>query len=88
MSDHSNLTIFRKVFTKADFAVATSAYMERFVRSMGFGGPLRVIPNGVDSEHFSKNYPREELDALKKKLGLSVESEKVDDRGRVYRLAE
>ena len=26
--------------------------------------------------------------ALKKKLGLKVESEKVDDRGRVYRLAE
>ena len=25
--------------------------------------------------------------ALKKKLGLSVESEKVDDRGRVYRTA-
>ncbi len=26
--------------------------------------------------------------ALKKKLGLNVESEKADDRGRVYRLAE
>jgi len=26
--------------------------------------------------------------ALKKKLGLNVQSEKVDDRGRVYRLAE
>ena len=26
--------------------------------------------------------------ALKKKLGLKVESEKVDNRGRVYRLAE
>jgi len=26
--------------------------------------------------------------ALKKKLGLNVQSEKVDDRGRVYRIAE
>ncbi len=26
--------------------------------------------------------------ALKKKLGLNVESEKIDDRGRVYRLTE
>ena len=26
--------------------------------------------------------------ALKKKLGLKVESEKVDERGRVYRIAE
>ncbi len=26
--------------------------------------------------------------AVKKKLGLNVESEKVDDRGRVYRIAE
>ena len=26
--------------------------------------------------------------ALKKKLGLKVESDKVDDRGRVYRIAE
>ncbi len=26
--------------------------------------------------------------ALKKKLGLQIESEKVDDRGRVYRLTD
>ena len=26
--------------------------------------------------------------ALKKKLGLTIESEKIDDRGRVYRIAE
>lgn len=61
--------LFKRVFTKADFAITTSSYLERFVRSMGYRGPLVVVPNGVDSAHFSQQYAPEELDVLKKKLG-------------------
>ncbi|MEK7515503.1 MAG: glycosyltransferase family 4 protein [Patescibacteria group bacterium] len=61
--------LFRRVFTKADFAVATSSYLERFVRSMGYRGSLAIIPNGVDAEHFSREYPQEELNLLKRALG-------------------
>jgi len=60
--------LFRRVFTKADFAITTSSYLERFVRSMGYQGPLAVVPNGVNSVHFSQHYASDELDALKKKL--------------------
>jgi glycosyltransferase involved in cell wall biosynthesis len=61
--------LFTRVFTKADFAITTSSYLERFVRSMGYKGPLAVVPNGVDSAHFSHQYAPDELDALKNKLG-------------------
>lgn len=61
--------LFKRVFTKADFAIVTSTYLERFVHSMGYQGPLAVVPNGVNAAHFSQTYPPAELDALKQKLG-------------------
>lgn len=61
--------LLTRVFTKADFAIAASSYLERFVRSMGYHGPLAIVPNGVNSTHFSQHYAPEELDVLKKKLG-------------------
>ncbi|MCR4276211.1 MAG: glycosyltransferase family 4 protein [Candidatus Parcubacteria bacterium] len=61
--------LFVRVFTKADFAITTSSYLKNFVRSMGYHGPLAIVPNGVNAAHFSKQYPLEELDALKQKLG-------------------
>ena len=61
--------LFTRVFTKADFAVTTSSYLERFVRSMGYRGPLAIVPNGVNAAHFSKQYAPAELDALRQKLG-------------------
>jgi glycosyltransferase involved in cell wall biosynthesis len=61
--------LFTRVFTKADFAITSSTYLERFVRSMGYKGPLAIVPNGVDAAHFSQTYAPAELDALKQKLG-------------------
>lgn len=58
------MPLFTRVFTKADFAIAASSYLERFVCSMGFIGSLTVVPNGVDAALFSKKYPSIELDAL------------------------
>ena len=61
--------LFTRVFTKADFAITTSSYLERFVRSMGYRGPIAVVPNGVNAAHFSQQYSDGELEALKQKLG-------------------
>jgi len=61
--------LFKRVFTKADFAITTSTYLEKFVRSMGYQGPLAIVPNGVDAAHFSKPYTPVELNALKYELG-------------------
>lgn len=60
--------LFKWLFTKANFAVTTSSYLERFVRSMGYKGPITIVPNGVNSTHFSQQYASEELNTLKKKL--------------------
>ena len=48
-----------------------------------------TIPEVVDALRWQAHTVRGAIaGALKKKLGLKVESEKVADRGRVYRLAE
>ena len=61
--------LFTRVFTKANLAVTTSSYLERFIRSMGYKGSLAIVPNGVNSSHFSQQYAPEELDSLMGKLG-------------------
>ncbi|MBI1755215.1 glycosyltransferase family 4 protein [Candidatus Azambacteria bacterium] len=67
--------LFARIFTKADFVQAISHYLGKFARDMGFTGLLEVVPNGVNTKHFSFAYPQAELDALKQKLG-----KKNDDR--------
>lgn len=61
--------LFTRVFTKADAAITTSTHLEQFVRSMGYRGPLTVVPNGVNTERFSQPYAQSDLDALKRTLG-------------------
>lgn len=61
--------LFRRIFTKADRAFTSSTYLERFIRSMGYTGEAVIVPNGVNTSHFSREYATEELDELKKKLG-------------------
>ncbi len=59
---------FAQIFKKADYLQAISNYLLDFGKSMGFTGDGVLIPNAVDVDHFSKDYPREELDKLKKAL--------------------
>lgn len=61
--------LFKQLFTKADFAVSTSTYLSGMAREMGYKGEIAIVPNGVNTEHFSQVYSKEELDALKEKLG-------------------
>src|SRR6185437_3550244 len=43
---------FKMIFTRADRIQAISNYLDRFGRSMGFKGPIDVVPNGVDLSRF------------------------------------
>lgn len=61
--------LFKRAFTKADFVQTISTFLAKWARSMGYRGPLEVVPNAVNTKHFSQQYPQAELDALKKKLG-------------------
>ncbi|MBI2120568.1 MAG: glycosyltransferase [Parcubacteria group bacterium] len=60
---------YSMVFRQASFVQAISSYLAQYARDMDFQGPLEVIPNAVDTKHFSQIYPQIELDALKGKLG-------------------
>lgn len=61
--------LFVRGFKKADALQAISNFLARWGKEMGFRGDVRVIPNAVDTKHFSREYPAAELDALKTKLG-------------------
>ncbi|OHA83039.1 MAG: hypothetical protein A2408_02555 [Candidatus Yonathbacteria bacterium RIFOXYC1_FULL_52_10] len=61
--------LFVRGFTKADTVQAISTFLANWARAMGFKGKLEVIPNAVNTKHFSQTYPQVDLDALKQKLG-------------------
>ncbi len=61
--------LFARAFTHATMIQAISTFLSKWARSMDFKGPLEVIPNAVNTKHFSQEYPKEELDVLRQKLG-------------------
>ena len=61
--------LFVQIFRKADRIQAISNYLADFARSMGARVTILVIPNGVDVSQFSKEFPVQELESLKTKLG-------------------
>jgi len=65
--------IFRQIFARADIIQTISNYLAGFARDMGYNGPLKIVPNGVDTALFSKEIPESELNALKEKLGKKAD---------------
>ena len=61
--------LFVRAFTKADFVQTISTFLANWARAMGYTGLLEVVPNAVNTKHFSQEYPPAELEALKQKLG-------------------
>lgn len=60
--------LFVRGFTKADFVQAISTYLAKWAKEMGFSGPMKIIPNAVNTEYFSKKYPESKLNVVKQKL--------------------
>jgi len=46
--------LFTRIFTEADHIQVISNYLEDFAREMKYQGEIRVIPNGVNVNHFEK----------------------------------
>lgn len=61
--------LFARAFTKADRVQAISHFLGAWARARGFKGQLEIIPNGVGLTHFAQEYPPEELQELKNRLG-------------------
>jgi glycosyltransferase involved in cell wall biosynthesis len=64
--------LFVRAFTKADVIQVISTFLGKWARDMGFQGNMVNIPNAVNTKHFSQEYPQEELNALKEKLGKQL----------------
>lgn len=61
--------LFKQIFTRANRIQTISHYLAGFARDMGYEGQIEVVPNAVDTKHFSRGYSDFELTDLKTKLG-------------------
>ncbi len=61
--------LFKRAFTQADIIQTISTFLAKWARHMGFEGSLEVIPNAVNTAHFSQNYTREEIEAVQQEIG-------------------
>lgn len=61
--------LYRLVFKKATRVQAISRYLADFAHTMGYQGPVEVIPNGVDVAAFGRDIGENERNELKQILG-------------------
>lgn len=64
--------LFKRAFSLADIVQAISNYLGEWAKEMGFKGEPEIIPNAVNTRHFSREYGKKELEELKDKLGKSA----------------
>ncbi len=60
---------FSRAFTKADIIQAISTFLGKWARARGFKGALEIIPNAVNTKHFSQEFSKEEIGSAKRDLG-------------------
>ena len=63
------LPLFKRGFKKATVIQPISTFLGKWARDMGFEGDIELVPNAVNTKHFSQDFPKKELDKLKEKLG-------------------
>jgi glycosyltransferase involved in cell wall biosynthesis len=61
--------LFVRGFTTADYLQSISTFLSVWGKKMGFKGVLKIIPNAVNTAHFSQEYSDGELAATKQVLG-------------------
>lgn len=66
--------LFDRIFQKADRIQTISTYLADWARTMGYTGDIAVIPNGVDTSRFAKEFSQEERSALRSTLGSEGET--------------
>lgn len=61
--------LFKRAFTKADRIQVISNFLGEWAKKMGFSGEPILIPNAVNTAHFSQTFSEKELSAVRTKLG-------------------
>lgn len=60
---------FKEGFTRADMIQVISTFLGEWATRMGYTGPVELVPNAVNTEHFSQTYTDAELEPIRQKLG-------------------
>lgn len=63
--------LFSRAFTSADAISVISTFLGKWAHRRGFKKEVALVPNAVNTEHFSQHLSPEELAAYKEKLGKS-----------------
>lgn len=61
--------LFKRGFTKADILQPISNFLLAWGKKVGFAGVAQVVPNGVHTEHFTKEFSDEEVAHMRETLG-------------------
>lgn len=64
---------FDRAFTQADTIQVISNFLGRWAKQKGFQGEPVLIPNAVNTSHFTQEYSNEELSEVRRELGVSDE---------------
>jgi glycosyltransferase involved in cell wall biosynthesis len=64
--------LFNRAFTSADAVSVISTFLGRWAKRRGFKGTPVLVPNAVDTKHFSQEYPAQTIDAVKDELGKKM----------------
>jgi len=63
---------FTRAFTKADIIQVLSTYLAGWARNRGYKGPIEIVPNAVNVEHFSQSYTESSINEMKDSLGKKM----------------
>lgn len=64
--------LFSRAFTSADAVSVISNFLGRWAKRRGFRGEPVLIPNAVDTAHFSQEYPAAIIDRIQDQLGKKM----------------
>jgi glycosyltransferase involved in cell wall biosynthesis len=64
---------FDRAFTSADTIQVISTFLGRWAKAKGFVGEPVLVPNAVNTEHFTQTYSKEELQAVRSEYGVQPE---------------
>lgn len=60
--------LFSRAFTRADSVSVISTFLGKWATRRGFPGTPELVPNAVNTKHFSQTYAPATIDAIKDKL--------------------
>lgn len=64
--------LFRRAFTSADAVSVISTFLGRWAKRRGFPGEPILVPNAVNTDHFSQRYPEAVINEIKDALGKKM----------------